>query len=607
MCSNCAPNIRMLCFIVILLFGVNSMDTNMNLDKNKTLDHIQMVCDPISNTDFGRRFCFYRHHKIDAATRVTIMENSIADEKRELIFDNCTLFTLPLGMFKQFPYVRTIYAWNSQLQLIKGETFRNADELTALDLSKNHIERLTADSFALAKNLKHLDLSENQIRTMDVNTFSGLGRLSVLKLDNNKLQLIPANVFSTLPQLKTIRLNHNSIKTIPMELFTSNLLLENIYLNDNAIEWMLGEQTFQHLAYVHEFDLHNNPILNLWCCVINAESIDIRNTNARCCSIGARTKRILANDNRISYIDTSTSGGAVGSLTADMAGTGTGARESKAQLQHINLANNKLHQMTNLTHFDALTYLDLSNNKITDIGLNSFAQMHRMEYLNLRNSGLRRIYFGSFSHKINLKMLDISYNRLNYIDFRMFVSMPNLNALHLDGNNLTNMDMTEVRKVFPSLATIGIDKNNWTCDSLASVIKYLDSNHIVLSSIGSVKNRENIKGIPCTNSDSNKSTNIPSLDPNISFSAKIKGLPSTDPFFSAEQTSNVKNCENAADLMIRLMDLKFKTENAVENVHLVSEQVNDMINLMRAQAEYDNTHEILFKNDNQNENENENR
>lgn len=555
--------------IVLLLFGVNSMNST------NSMDNIQIECDAIStHTDFGRRFCFYRHIKIEPTTRVTIMENPIADEKNELIFDNCTLFTLPSGIFVQFPHIRTVYVWNVQLQLVKPEIFQNAKELFMLDLSRNRIEHLVAHTFSLAPNLQQLDLTKNLIRAIDVNTFSGLKRLNVLKLNENQLTLMPANVFAPLPQLKIIRLNHNLIKTIPMELFAENVQLENIYLNDNAIEWMVGEQTFRHLNSVREFDLHNNPILNLNCCVINAESIDIRHTNAKCCYIGRRTKRILANDNRISIIDIE---------------NGSSTQLQSFQLNFIDLANNKLTQMTNLTYFNELKYLDLSNNnQIADIGLNSFANMKQLELLNLRNSGLSRIYFGSFSHKPHLKRLDISYNLLNRIQINKFVSMPNLKSLYLDANNLSDIDITEMGKVFPSLTKIGISNNNWTCDNLASVIKYLDSNGIEFDSDGNVKNHENIKGIPCNNINSVDSDAVDKL---LNYNNN-KNFTSTS--IETENEANLKNtsvseneikaqhkCKSEMELIIRLLDLKYQSQTAIDNARLVAEKVDNMIDLLQ--------------------------
>lgn len=450
---------------------------------------VQIECDAISNTDFGRRFCFIRHLNQRILPNITYKPNPIADEKRELIFDNCTLNTLPLSLFEHFPHIKTVYAWNIQLKFLSTELFRNANELLTLDLSKNHIERLESHTFSLAVHLTQLDLSKNHIESIDVNAFTKLNQLNILNLNYNKLSIIPAMAFIPMAQLKAIHLSFNSIKMIPVELFAQNLHLNTIHLNDNAIEWLFGEQTFRHLSNVNEFDLHNNPIVNFAGCIINAQSIDIRNTNAMACFIGPRTKRMLASNNRIEYVDITAAGGA------------NTTTKPSVQLEHIDLANNRLHSIRNLTHFERLRYLDLTNNHLHDIGLNSFARMHQLEVLNLRNSGLAHIYFGMFSHKSRLRSLDLSHNELGRIDFRMFVAMTSLVQLHLDGNNLNQLDATEIRRIFPALIKIGISQNDWSCHNLASIIKHLESNSIALESIETTHNTENIKGIPCKNND----------------------------------------------------------------------------------------------------------
>lgn len=561
---------------IYILFGIFTIGAH----STKSID---AECDPISNTDFGRRFCFFRHIRAEQPTaNITIKLNPIADEKRELIFDNCTLYTMPLRIFENFPNIKTIYTWNTHLKALTKEIFAQAEQLTLLDLSKNQIESLTANTFSLALNLKHLELSQNVIQSIDVDTFSGLQRLQVLHLNHNKVELIPANVFSELHDLKTVRLDHNQIKTIPMELFAANGQLRNIFLNDNSIEWMMGEQSFRHLSHVVDFDLHNNPILNMRCCVINAQSIDIRNTNARCCYIGTRTKRILANDNRISFIEIS----------------GDGTATVAHSLQHIDLANNKLNEIKNLTHFSDLMYMDVSNNRFIDIGLNSFASMHGLEVLNLRNSGLHNIHFGSFSHKSHLKELDISYNELRTIDFRMFMSMANLKTLLMEGNNITDINMTEIRKIFPALTKIGIARNNWTCDNLASIIKYLESNSISLNSVGVIENTENIKGIPCTNDASdlnsdeaveneNSSTMIKSSFETVKNShryAEQLNLDSSQPIDLSDKCHNSPSNYDTMNAMVRLIELKYETQDTAAAIQSIAKKLDNLLDQIQRDA-----------------------
>lgn len=57
-----------------------------------SMEYAQIECDSISNTDFGRRFCFIRHMNNENTQNMAFKSNPIADEKRELIVcfaDNC--------------------------------------------------------------------------------------------------------------------------------------------------------------------------------------------------------------------------------------------------------------------------------------------------------------------------------------------------------------------------------------------------------------------------------------------------------------------------------------------------------------------------------------
>lgn len=535
-------------------------------------ENVEIECDAISsfglrivNTDFGRPFCFIRHLNQGILHHVTYKPNPISDAKREIIFDNCTLSELPLGLFQHFPHVKTMYVWNIRLRNVTKEVFRNSNELLSVDLSKNHIDQLASHTFSLTKKLTQLDLSQNRIETVHVDAFSGLEHLNILDLNNNKLQLIPANCFIPLTQLKTLRLGHNLIKMIPVELFAQNLRLQNIYLNDNDIEWLFGAQTFRHLTNVNEFDLHNNPIVNpANCIVINAESIDIRDTNSMGCYIGSRTKRILANNNRISYIDCSNA--------------------TATNLEHVDLANNRLTQMSNLTRFENLKHLNLRNNRIHDIGLNSFAQMHRLEVLNLQNSGLRKIYYGLFSHKLKLKVLDLSYNELGHIDFQMFMAMTSLVQLQLNGNNLNEMDADGIRRIFPALQQIGISQNDWSCQHLASIIKHLESNGITLNSIDIIENEENIKGIPCKSDTKNHPTTnrittqkniITTESSQIEMSQEIRAFTA----INVNERPPHDQRSNGTDmhLILRLFELKSDVQNTLQNANEVARKLDTIL------------------------------
>lgn len=543
-------------------------------------------CDLISNTWSGIPYCFFRHVKINSENElIAFGENAYANDKRELIFDNCSFITLPIGMFEYFPNVRTIYTWNSGIKKLTQESFRNAEHLTTIDLTKNQIVNLTSAVFAFASNLEQLELTYNELKLIDGNAFTGLTQLRSLYMDFNQIEILPSNTFQSLIRLETIRLNNNRIKSISHRLFDRNFHLANIYLQENQIEQLNGEKTFSHLKKLNEFDLHNNRIKKFTKFIINAHSIDLRNSGANGINIGVNTKRLTAADNKITFIELNE--------TASM------------QLQIVDLSNNLLTKMKNLTYCTALTYLDLSHNQINDYEIKSFALMNALEVLKLRNSGLHTIQYGLFSHKQHLQILDISFNQLVEIHFDMFMSLGNLRTLYLDGNNITNMDMSEIRKVFPLLTKIGIAKNNWHCTKLANAIKYLESNEIALNSVGYIKSTENIRGIPCYNPLMETTLTIPTSTTTSTTTTTTTStvkpettttMKRTPPVISTHITTvtemmkieqknqfeDRKTIESRdLNFIVKLMELKYQTHDTIKQIKLIAKKLQDLLDDVR--------------------------
>lgn len=448
---------------------------------------IEIGCDKISATRVGRKFCILRNIKSEQYTNVKIKNDGYLEQRHEIVFDNCSFYAVPFGLFEAYPNLQTIYMWNTSVRTIPWKSFQNANHLTAFDISHNNITALDGNdnadanqnlgTFSLAPNLIRLTLSHNHICNISERAFIGLHKVTHLYLDHNKIELLAPHTFEPLIKLAILYLQQNFLKKIESNLFNTNQRLTHIYLQNNDIAFVEGDVTFKHLSNVEEFDCHNNPIVGLNHVVIDAVKIDIRNINANGLFIGQRTKNVQASDNKISYIVVAN--GSIG-------------------LQHLDLSNNNLTKMGNLTHFNQLLTLDLSNNQLTDISIEYFSGMSKLEILKLHNCGLQTLKYGLFSHKTNLKELDISFNQLIRIDFDMLISMGKLKTLYLEGNNITDLDMSSVSKNFPALTKIGIAQNNWKCQNLALIIKYLESAGIELNSRGLIRNAENINGIPCS-------------------------------------------------------------------------------------------------------------
>lgn len=501
-------------------------------------------CDSISSYLRGRQYCIIKHLSGDENTTFKYVPSLFATFKTELLFDNCSISSIPKGIFKAFPNLKTMYTWNAGIHTVSKIDFQNALNLRVIDLSQNLINQILDSTFFWAIDLEFIDLSQNKLKQIEKNAFHGLIRLRTLHAQSNMIENLAPGTFDLLPMLETIHLNDNAIQSIDKNLFSNNIKLKSILLNDNQIKTVAGT-TFQHLRQLVHFDMHNNPTDGLDLLVVDADYTNIRMTNCNGCYIGRKTKKLIASYNNISYI----------------VQNGTG------MVVEFDLSHNNLVSVKNLTKLVNLKNLDLSHNRIRDIDVRTFANMTQLESLKLKQSGISRIFFGSFSHKPKLKILDISFNSLRTIDLNMFTAITNLRSLFLEGNNLTEINLSEIKQYFPLLTKIGISKNNWKCGNLAEAIKILESSSIELNSVGLTKKTSNIKGIPC----SNKSPEV--VIENVKTNADENKCPIS---FSTSDGTN-------QNLIMKLIELKYELADAGDNLSQISNKLEAVLDSLKSE------------------------
>lgn len=534
----------------MILFAVTTTIMKINC--------VKINCDSISDYRHGRKYCIIKNVTIGEYSKVTYEQSFFSTHKTELIFDKCEMFSIPKGIFKAFPNVRTMYTWNSGIQSIEKSDFKNASNLRVLDLSHNLITFIDDSTFFWAIDLEFIDLSKNRLKRMGQQAFHGLVELKILYLHNNQLDIVQSGTFSVLPKLETLHLNDNFIQIIDGRFFEKNFELSNLYLNNNNIT-TLSFTAFMHLGKLINFDLHNNPIRGSGHIHVNAVHTNLRNTSVQGIYIGVNTKKLLASNNRISY--------AV-------------VENNTKNVFELNLADNHLTSFENFTKLNRLKELDLSNNKIMDFQIYSFANMTDIEILKLRSSGLKNVTFGLFSHLSKLTILDVSFNQLGDIHLNKFTALKNLKYLYLEGNNITKIDMTDVRKYFPSLMKIGISRNLWICKHLADAVYVLESNKIELNSIGLTKNHTNIKGIPCTSELTINSNLVNNTENLLSKQISDKYLNNSNVEKNGKINQLNKNCSvlltnsKEMELIIKLIELKYEIQDASETIAEISTKLD---------------------------------
>lgn len=179
-------------------------------------------------------------------------------------------------------------------------------------------------------------------------------------------------------------------------------------------------------------------------------------------------------------------------------------------LIELNLSNNKLHNESFSSQGDinisleGLKKLDLSHNRIfydQVMPYQSFAGLKSLEVLKLQHNNITLDY-GVFASNQHLKTLDISYNSFPYFELDFLLSVQSLQHLYLNGNGISyasQIDLSDVRSSFPSLTSIGISKNSFACEVLASMIRKFDKAKIelVVEREDFVGDARNLRGIKC--------------------------------------------------------------------------------------------------------------
>lgn len=182
-------------------------------------------------------------------------------------------------------------------------------------------------------------------------------------------------------------------------------------------------------------------------------------------------------------------------------------------LHDLNISHNALHNSSfgdagqewdTDNPIESLKILDLSFNNIfyyDYLPYQAFSGLPQLEKIYLRNNRIP-IDYGCFSLNHFLKKVDLSYNNLVYFDLNMLLSVRNLKTVYVHGNGITygdQVDVAEVRSVFPDFKKIGLSDNNFACETLAQIIRKLNKGGISLEvEEGTfVSKTRNLRGVKC--------------------------------------------------------------------------------------------------------------
>lgn len=180
-------------------------------------------------------------------------------------------------------------------------------------------------------------------------------------------------------------------------------------------------------------------------------------------------------------------------------------------LRELNLSFNEIHNNTFdrngvdwVDTIESLRILNLSHNKIFYFDVmpyQAFSGLVNLETLNLKSNQIT-IDYGAFASNHNLKNLDFSYNFMTYFDLNFLLSVTSLQNLFLHGNSIayaSQVELSDVRAVFPEIKSLGLSENSFSCEVLSVIIRKMlkASIQLVVEEEMFVNNKRNLRGVSC--------------------------------------------------------------------------------------------------------------
>ena len=130
-------------------------------------------------------------------------------------------------------------------------------------------------------------------------------------------------------------------------------------------------------------------------------------------------------------------------------------------LNHLNVSNNAISSLREIKiSSNNLETLDLSNNKLNSIGLNTFKNLKNLKYLYLNSNQIHDINLFSFELNVNLIELNLRQNLINdnVIQFTIFSNFKKLKHLDLSFNALKRFNYYLVQNLI-SLENLLLSNN----------------------------------------------------------------------------------------------------------------------------------------------------
>ncbi|XP_015908161.2 leucine-rich repeat and immunoglobulin-like domain-containing nogo receptor-interacting protein 3 isoform X1 [Parasteatoda tepidariorum] len=340
--------------------------------------------------------------------------------------------------------MQTLYCENQKLGAFPQGI---SSSVSNLNLAGNEITDLNYD--LKLENLSFLNVSRNHIFSIDSQWLYSLSNLNILDLSNNILNNVQNLRNSALQHLD---LSYNKLEVITGFSDMNSLLSLNVSFNEIDT---IRNNSFRHFHHLETLDLHSNKIKGLeyeWFTNLqNLHTLNLKNN-----SLSLVRNLVFSTLKKLQNLDLSNN---------FIKSVGLLSFKGLINLCFLNLSNNEItvFQSGTFRPLQSLQYIDLSNNKFFKVdgifihakNLKSLYMTHLNHFKNLTPLSLSGLH--------NLEILDLSHSNLSHIDLKAFSEVQNLRHINLSHANLFSLKMglfNDLKKV----ETLQLNGNRWNCD-----------------------------------------------------------------------------------------------------------------------------------------------
>ncbi|KOB78249.1 Toll-like receptor [Operophtera brumata] len=397
------------------------------------------------HNDFSLQYIDLSINKI-SQLKLGVLDGNIQVTYLNLSYNMLTSF--PLGIFDQKTNIEVLDLKGNKLNFLERGVLDPLRKLVHVDLSSNELVGKNIDPyiFEQSRRIKFMDFSRNDMSESPDLLLQAFQELDFLNLDKCSLTEVPAfatrsnlrtmkhlmlstnqirrlnnpRIFLNLDDLEILNLAENVIEEIDSNLRNVGVTLTKIFVNDNPWQCACLNDILKEMKkYNVRMETQRNMLILTGLVTLVAAV----NANLKCQTFNE--KDVVCKPGTSDFILRR------GLVSDNNKTTGITLRGCRITELDFEAFENDFF----------LQYLDLSENKISQLKLGVLDGNIQVTYLNLSHNMLTSFPLGIFDEKTNIEVLDLKGNKLNFLELGVFDPLRKLVHLDLSSNELVGKNL----------------------------------------------------------------------------------------------------------------------------------------------------------------------